>query len=98
MTREELVEVSEGMIRQVILRHIPPKTQVYLFGSRARKDHCWNADYDIWIDANLERSELRHIAEELEDSIVPFKVDLVTSEQMTGRFGAQVRKEAVRWM
>jgi predicted nucleotidyltransferase len=71
---------------------------VFLFGSRARGDNRWNSDYDLWIDADLPRQTLADIQDELEESIVPFNVDLVTTPALTGVFGDRVRNEAKRWM
>lgn len=36
--------------------------------------------------------------DEVDESIIPFHGDLVTTPALTGPFGVQVRKEARRWM
>lgn len=98
MTRAELQSASEQLIRAILVRHLPPGTAVWLFGSRARQTAPWHADYDLWIDAEVPRQVLANIQEELEESIVPFPVDLVTTQALRGAFGERVRAEAVRWM
>jgi hypothetical protein len=71
---------------------------VYLYGSRARRDHRWNSDYDLWIDADLPRRVIAEMTDQLEESFVPFKVDIVTTSQLQGRFAECVRREATPWM
>jgi predicted nucleotidyltransferase len=98
MTRQELIDHSEHRIRRILLAHLPLATPVYLFGSRARNNHRWNSDYDLWVDADLEKKTIREIEEELEESFVPFRVDIVTTRQLNNRFGEMVRVEARRWI
>lgn len=98
MTRTELLEASRQYIRHVLLQHLPGRPAVYLFGSRARQDARWNSDFDLWIDADVPESVLRNVVEEIEESFVPFKVDLVTTPKLRGRFGEIVKAEAVAWM
>ena len=98
MNREQLTSRSEIYLRELMLANLPPRTPVFLFGSRARGDGRWNSDFDIWIDADVDSSTLSRLAEALEESFVPFHVDFVTTRQLTGHFGAAVRKEAKQWI
>lgn len=97
LTRDTLRSLSETYIREVLRRHIG-NAPVYLFGSRARGSAAWNADYDLWVDADIPASTIVTIQEFLEESFVPLKVDMVSTPQLRGRFGEQVRAEAQRWM
>jgi predicted nucleotidyltransferase len=98
ITRQELLARSEQALQSCLRRHLPAGTAVFLFGSRARGDHRWNSDFDLWIDADIDRGALAAITDELEESFVPYKVDLVTTPELGGDFAQQVRKEAVRWL
>lgn len=98
MDRQELTRLSEIFIRTLLKRHLPPETPVYLYGSRARNDQHWNSDYDFWVDAELPTGWHGMVDELLEESFVPFKVDIVTTAQLRGGFGDQVRRDSVRWM
>lgn len=98
MTRDLLIRGSEEYIKQLLNRYLPPGTAVYVFGSRARNSAAWNADYDLWIDGELDKAKLDQILDDLDESFVPFKVDIVLSSQIKGAFGDNVKREAKRWM
>lgn len=98
MTRAELLNASEEIIRNVLRGALPADARVYIFGSRSRGDNRWNSDFDFWVDADLPRDKFLEIEEQLEESIVPFAVDLVCTRQLQGEFGKRVKQEAKRWM
>ena len=98
MNRQELISQSEDYIRQLIKDRIPSQARVYLYGSRARQDNRWNSDYDLWIDADISRRVIADITEQLDESFVPFKVDIVTTPQLHGVFSDHVKAEAILWM
>jgi len=41
---------------------------------------------------------IAEIIDVLDESIVPFQVDIVTTSSLRGAFGERVRAEAKRWM
>lgn len=98
MTRQELINRSEAYIRQTLREHIPSQTRIYIYGSRANGDNRWNSDYDLWIDGEISGRILSELIEELEESFVPFRVEIVTTPQLTGRFGERVKQEARPWI
>ena len=98
MTRQELIDQSEAYIRHLLKERIPPQVRVYLYGSRTRHDNRWNSDYDLWIDADIPRKVIAEISDQLDESFAPFKVDIVTTPQLKGRFAECVRKEATPWI
>jgi uncharacterized protein len=98
MNRESLQQLSEQCIKQTITAHLPLGTAIYLFGSRARGTHSWNSDFDILIDADLASQTLSSIKEALDDSFVPYAVDIITAKQCKGLFGEQVRRDAKLWI
>jgi len=98
MDRQQLTALSEAFIRDLLQARLPAGMPVYLYGSRARQDQRWNSDYDLWVDGEPPAAVLAEIDDLLEESFVPFKVDIVTSSRLRGRFGDQVRKDSIRWM
>jgi len=98
MNRQQLLERSEAYLREMLKQNLPPNTPVYLFGSRARGDGRWNSDFDLWLDADIDATQLGRFSELLEESFIPFHVDFVTTRQLTDRFGEVVQREAKRWI
>ncbi len=98
MTRQELMKQSEAYIRRLLHERVPSQTKVYLYGSRSRRDNRWNSDYDLWIDAEISRKEIAELTDDLHESFVPFKVDIVTTPQLQGDFAERVKQEAILWM
>ena len=98
MTRQELIDRSEAYIRQTLREHIPSQVRIYLYGSRANGNNRWNSDYDLWIDGEISDRIVNELIEEFEESFVPFRVEIVTTPQLTGRFGERVKQEARPWI
>lgn len=72
---------------------------VYLFGSRARGTPRAVSDIDVAIDAEapLPRILLARLREDLEESTVPYRVDVVDLAECDAGFRERVRREGVRW-
>jgi predicted nucleotidyltransferase len=74
-----------------------PKEHVYLFGSRARGDESVYSDIDIAIESNRSLlSELSQVRFEIEESLIPYKVDLVELSKAP-YLRDIIEKEGVRW-
>ena len=69
---------------------------VWVFGSRARGDHHPFSDLDILFDAKLPAGWLRNTKEKLEESNLPFKVDIVELHSLAESYRTQVFKERVK--
>ena len=97
MNREQLTERSVAYLQRLLSQHLPGGTRVFLFGSRARGDQRWNSDFDLWIDGEVSDGLLSETMGEIDESFVPFRVDMVTTPRLKGPFGEAVRREAKRW-
>ncbi len=74
-----------------------PKQRIYLFGSRARGSASEYSDYDIAIDSDTPiHKELCRIKTLIEDSNIPYKVDLIDLSQAP-YLAEKLRKEGVVW-
>lgn len=82
----------------MLKKHVPSQGRLYLYGSRSRRDNRWNSDYDLWIDADIPRKLIDEIADQIDESFVPFKVDMVTTAQLKGHFAERVKQEAIVWI
>lgn len=75
------------------------KVKVYLFGSRARKDNKVFSDADLAFESQEDISkDLTYISELLEESWLPYRVDLVELSKVNKEFREKILKEAVLWV
>lgn len=83
---------------EIIEKHIP-KCKIFLFGSRVQKCHPESSDIDIAIDVGkeLESSLLGKIREEVEESTIPYFVDVVDVNNVSDKMKEQIFKYGVLW-
>ncbi len=87
-------------VKDIVLRHLEGrKATVYLFGSRARGNARASSDVDIAIESAepLPPVLLAEIRDALEESTVPYNVDVVDLRTAGDGLRAVVKKEGVRW-
>jgi predicted nucleotidyltransferase len=73
--------------------------RLYLFGSRARGDAGRASDIDIAIlpDAPLEPGTLARIRDALEESTIPYEVEVIDLSSVAELFRRKVLAEAIAW-
>ena len=73
---------------------------VYLFGSRASGRPRATSDVDVAIDAvaPLPPGVLATLREALEESTVPYRVDVVDLAETDSDFRERIRREGVLWI
>lgn len=87
-------------VREIALRVLAPyPVTVYLFGSRAAGGGRRLSDVDIAVESHgpLPRHLLPELREALEESTVPYHVDVVDLGAVDPDFRERVRKEAIIW-
>lgn len=82
----------------IVHKYIPECT-VYLFGSRARETNDPFSDIDIAIDAGQKADALAmsNIREDIENSIIPFFVDVLDFHTLDQEMQQTILKEGVVW-
>lgn len=95
-TREWALDELRRMVFDALGDH---KAEVWLFGSCARGEILQHSDIDIAI---LPRDELpsgffAELAEQIEQSSVPYDVDIVDLRRAAPRLIEEVRREGVKW-
>ena len=91
----------ETLVREKILS-LFDKTDVkiYLFGSRSRGDYKRGSDFDIGFE-NIEEKIFRKLKikflDYLEESIVPYKVDMVLFDSAVPDFVKEAKKDLIIW-
>lgn len=96
MQREDILEV----VKTIVMDYLGNTgARVYLFGSWARGDEYYGSDIDVgvWYDRPLPAGRLSYLREALEESTVPYSVDLVDLTRTDSAFRERVIKEARIW-
>jgi predicted nucleotidyltransferase len=75
------------------------KCKVWVFGSRARGDHKAFSDLDILYEnselSELSLGELSQIKEDLEESELPYKVDIVNFDEVAESYRDGISKDRI---
>ena len=73
--------------------------KVYLFGSWARKEEKKTSDIDIgvWYNNSLPNGTLMQLRSILEESTIPYRIDLVDLTKADLLLLEKVRKEGIVW-
>ena len=93
-------EIYIKRIRNLIMNRLKErKFQLFLFGSQVAGGACYTSDIDIAIMpiTDLPRGLLSELREELEESNIPYSVDLVDLSRSNPEFVQSVKKEGVEW-
>jgi len=94
------MELYLTQIRRIVLEGLRgQKARVYLFGSRARGKATGTSDVDVAVLPlePLPPGTLSAVREALEESTVPYTVDLVDLSRADPAFRKRVVKEGVLW-
>jgi predicted nucleotidyltransferase len=73
---------------------------IFLFGSRASGRERFGSDYDIGItgmDKNTFEKMKYSILDKIEDSIIPWKTDIVNFDTVTENFRESAMKKVLWW-
>jgi predicted nucleotidyltransferase len=71
-------------------------TKVWIFGSRARGDYKKFSDIDLLFDnSKVPKAVIGKIIEDLENSNLPYKVDLVAESDLAESYRDQVHKDKI---
>lgn len=87
-----LTEGELALVRAILQEHLPPDVKVSVFGSRAGGRVKPFSDIDLLLEgpAPLSLSQLGTLADAFDESLLPYKVDLVDRRSVDDRFGAIV--------
>ena len=82
----------------IISKHLP-QAKIYLYGSRAREDSRQGSDIDLAVDAGekINWGILCKITSEIDDSTIPFFVDVSDLYNVSEDFKKTIAKDFVAW-
>jgi uncharacterized protein len=97
-TSSSIREQDKHSLIKIILSHLPNAT-IYLFGSRARQENTATSDIDLALDngTKIDRFILSIIKESIEESHIPFMVDVVDFNSISADFRDQILKDKIVW-
>jgi|GEM_PF-939328 len=94
----KLYQESESFLKQLLIKNLPSDSQIFLFGSRATGVYSKNSDIDIGIIANnIDEKTIIKLKEIIDESFVPFKVDIVDFSSVDDGFKKEALKSIVQW-
>lgn len=89
-----------GEVRRTVLSALRPyKAEVVLFGSWARGDRRRWSDIDVGVRAKRRIPELvlANLRERLEESCIPYRVEVVDLSTVGSTFLRNVRRDGIVW-
>lgn len=94
-SRLDLIGQVCGFIKPLV----PDGSRLYLFGSFARGEERTSSDIDIAIDAigSLSVRQLAAIRFALEDSTIPYSVDVIDLHRASAQLKHEILKEGLEW-
>ena len=94
MKREEVLQQVRSVVESVAEQ---ANVQVYLFGSWARGEERVTSDIDLAIEGEDASEMAMQVREALEESNIPYRVDVVNLVEASPSLLANVRKEGILW-
>jgi predicted nucleotidyltransferase len=95
----KLYRRSERYLKKLLRDNLPMGSKIFLFGSRARGNFTRGSDIDIGVMAGsiIDPKLLVKLSEIIDESFVPFKVDIVDFETVDESFREEAMKRIVQW-
>ncbi len=78
-------------------KYLDATTRIFIFGSSIIQSEFHDIDVGI-IDGNTGKNMLYKIQEELENSTIPYKVDIIDFNTVDTKFREKVLREKILWL
>lgn len=72
------------------------KITAYVFGSRAKSSAKKLSDLDLCLKGDYDKSTIRKLKDEFEESDLPFKVDVVVWSDLTDTFKKNIENDLLK--
>lgn len=82
-----------------IIRGYLPNVRIWAFGSRVRGEAKPTSDLDIAVEMHekIDLAVMAKIREALAETDIPYQIDLVDCQRVSGDFKAMIHCDATRW-
>jgi len=90
------VEIAKEIVLNIIDKE---KISVFLNGSRVEGDARHDSDIDIglWSPVELDRTLIRRIDDMIEESIVPYHIDITDFSKVSSKFKKIATEKIIIW-
>jgi len=96
MTRFGLTAEHEQLLTDIVIAPLSKQgASIFVFGSRARGDYKKFSDLDIVVEGVVPASLISGIRESLEESSLPFRVDIVQIHELADSYREGVLRDRV---
>ncbi|MGI8317167.1 nucleotidyltransferase family protein [Halobacillus mangrovi] len=94
--REQVLEQLKSILNEQLGKE---KARVYLFGSWVREEEKHSSDIDIAMESAYPTSPFKwnKLIEQIEESTIPYKVDVVDLHDAKHSLVQQVKEERILW-
>jgi len=98
MAKINITEKQEHIVKDLFSRYLP-NTKVWVYGSRVNGNSNENSDLDLVVfSSDKQRAGLAELRENLEESSLPFRVDLFVWELIPENFKSNIVKNYVEFL
>lgn len=94
--RERILEQLKSILDEQLAGEA---TRIYLFGSWARHEEKRSSDIDIAVESisPISSTKWNNVIEQIEESTIPYRVDVVDLHKAEKSLVQQVKEEGVLW-
>ncbi len=89
-----------NQIKDLVLSELKDdQMKIFVFGSRAKGNYRPGSDVDIGFipQGRLNAGKISFLKEKIEDSNIPYKVDIVNFNEVSDEFRRQAMKNTIIW-
>ena len=98
LSYQALYKKSEDFLKKILKENLPGDSKIFLFGSRAVSEQSKSSDIDIGVmPGKLDSKVIVKIKEIIDESFVPFKVDIVDFSKVDEDFKKKALRKIVPW-
>lgn len=84
-------------IKEIVSRHFDGGVRFFIFGSSVTEEKFNDIDLGI-INGNVDRNKLEKLKEELEESLIPYKIDVINFNDAEQKFRDKILREKIIWL
>jgi hypothetical protein len=85
-------------IKEIVEKHLTGREKVFIFGSSVENEKFGDVDLAIVSEQAVDDVVMRHIREDLEESTLPYKFDLVDINKSNDPFRTRVLNGPKIWI